>query len=133
MHLSAFFKTECWSKHNMWNISATLGIFNNKLQKYSFKNHFLWKNQNVYKRICIVVKSITPLIHLITIRPFQGSDFHQEQAFNVWFSWVGTCYCMWYQWVMSCALQRLQWCSLVYAYTNISPHAIYTPIPWWLQ
>jgi hypothetical protein len=28
----------------MWSIGATICIFSNKLQKISFKNSFIWKN-----------------------------------------------------------------------------------------
>jgi hypothetical protein len=33
-----------WLTQNMWFIGATICIFNNKLQKISFKNSFVWKN-----------------------------------------------------------------------------------------
>lgn len=33
-------------KHNMWYIGAIIHILNNKLQKISFKNPFIWKNGN---------------------------------------------------------------------------------------
>jgi hypothetical protein len=33
-----------WLTQNMWNIKATICIFNNKLQKISFKNSFIQKS-----------------------------------------------------------------------------------------
>jgi len=34
----------------MWFIGTIISIFNNMLQTNSFKNYFLWKNQNYHKR-----------------------------------------------------------------------------------
>jgi len=34
----------------MWSIGATIFIFNNKLQKVSFKNSFIWKNEKGQKK-----------------------------------------------------------------------------------
>jgi len=35
----------------MWSIGKTICIFNNKLQKISFTNYFIWKNEKKLKRI----------------------------------------------------------------------------------
>jgi hypothetical protein len=40
-----------WLAQNMWSIETTICIFNNKLQKISFKNSFIWKSEKGLKRI----------------------------------------------------------------------------------
>ncbi len=40
-----------WLTQNMWFIGTTMCTFNNKLQKKSFKNSFMWKNGKDSKRI----------------------------------------------------------------------------------
>jgi hypothetical protein len=39
-----------WLRWNMWSIGATIYTFNNKLQKISFKNSFIWKNEKGLKK-----------------------------------------------------------------------------------
>jgi hypothetical protein len=43
---------------NMWSIGAIICIFNNNLQKISFKKKFKWKNEKWLKRIHILCKVI---------------------------------------------------------------------------
>jgi hypothetical protein len=38
-----------WLTQNMWSIVATICIFNNNLQKISFKNSFIWKTEKGLK------------------------------------------------------------------------------------
>jgi len=48
-HFEKFTFIQQWLTQNMWNIRATICIFNNKLQKVSFKNSFIWKNEKKLK------------------------------------------------------------------------------------
>jgi hypothetical protein len=50
-HFEKFIFIQQWLTQNMWYIGATICIFNNKLQKISFKNSFIRKNENGLKRI----------------------------------------------------------------------------------
>jgi hypothetical protein len=63
-----------WSKYNMWCISATLGIYNTKLQKTPFKNDFPLK-----------VKIITQVSTLSLINNVVGSfnfEFHPHNEYR---------------------------------------------------
>ncbi len=40
-----------WLTINMWFIKVNICNFNNKLQKKSFKNSFIWKNDKGLKNI----------------------------------------------------------------------------------
>jgi len=39
-----------WLTQNMWFIETTICILNNKLQKISFKNSFIWKSEKGLKK-----------------------------------------------------------------------------------
>jgi len=39
-----------WLTQNMWYTTATICIFNNKLQKISLKNSFIWKKMKKTKK-----------------------------------------------------------------------------------
>jgi len=39
-----------WLTQNLWSIGEIIYIFNNKLQKISFKNSFIWKNEKILKK-----------------------------------------------------------------------------------
>jgi hypothetical protein len=42
-HFEIFIYIQQWLTKNMWSIGSTMCIFNNKFQKISFKNSFIWK------------------------------------------------------------------------------------------
>jgi len=44
-----FISIQQWLTQNMWSIGVTICIFNNKLQKISFKNSFIWKSEKKLK------------------------------------------------------------------------------------
>jgi hypothetical protein len=48
--LEIFIVIQQWLTQNIWSIEATKCIFNNKLQKISFKNSFIWKNEKWLKK-----------------------------------------------------------------------------------
>jgi hypothetical protein len=50
-HFEKFIFILEWFTQNMWSIGATICIFNNKLQKISFKNSLIWKGEKWLKRI----------------------------------------------------------------------------------
>jgi len=50
-HFEKFIFIQKWLTKNMWSIGATTCIFNNELQKISFKKNFIWKNEKELKRI----------------------------------------------------------------------------------
>jgi hypothetical protein len=50
-HFEKFIFIQKWLTQNMWSIGATICIFNNKLQKISFKKKFIWKNEKGIKMI----------------------------------------------------------------------------------
>jgi hypothetical protein len=41
-----FIFSQQWLTPNIWSIGVTINIFNNKLQKISLKNSFIWKSEN---------------------------------------------------------------------------------------
>jgi hypothetical protein len=45
-HFEKFIFIQQWFTQNMWSIGAIICIFNNKLQKISFKTSFIWKMKN---------------------------------------------------------------------------------------
>ncbi len=49
-HFEKFICIHQWLTQNMWSIGATTCIFNNKLQKISFENCFIWKNEKWLKK-----------------------------------------------------------------------------------
>jgi len=49
-HFDKFIFIQQWLTQNMWSIAEILCIFNNKLQKNSFKKHFIWKNEKRLKK-----------------------------------------------------------------------------------
>jgi hypothetical protein len=49
-HFEKFVFIQQWLTSNMWYIGATICIFNNKLQKISFKNSLIWKSEKGLKR-----------------------------------------------------------------------------------
>ncbi len=49
-HIEKFIFIQQWLTQNMWSIGATICIFDSKLQKISFKNSFIWKNEKWLKR-----------------------------------------------------------------------------------
>jgi hypothetical protein len=49
-HFEKFIFIQQWLTQNMWSIGTTICIFNNKLQKISFKNSFIWKGEKGLKR-----------------------------------------------------------------------------------
>jgi hypothetical protein len=48
-HFEKFIFIQQWLTQNMWSIGATICIFNNKLQKISFKNSLIWKSEKTKK------------------------------------------------------------------------------------
>ncbi len=50
-HFEKFIFIQQWLTQNMRSIGATTCIFNNKLQKISFKNSFIWKSEKWIKRM----------------------------------------------------------------------------------
>ncbi len=50
-HLEKFIFIQKWLIENMWYVLEIICILNNKLQKISFKNSFIWKNENKLKKI----------------------------------------------------------------------------------
>jgi hypothetical protein len=50
-HFEKFLFIQQWLTQNMWYVGATICIFNNNLQKISFKNSFIWKNEKGLKNI----------------------------------------------------------------------------------
>jgi hypothetical protein len=48
-HFEKFIFILQWFTQNMWSIGATICIFNNKLQKISFKNSLIWKSEKTKK------------------------------------------------------------------------------------
>ncbi len=49
-HFEKFIFIQQWLTQNMWYIGATIYIFGNKLQKISFKNSFIQKNEKRLKK-----------------------------------------------------------------------------------
>ncbi len=49
-HFEKIIFIQQWLTQNMLSIGATICIFNNKLQKISFKNSFIWKNEKWLKK-----------------------------------------------------------------------------------
>ncbi len=46
-----------WLTQNMWSMGENICIFNNKLQKISFKKNFIWKSEKGLKMThCLFVK-----------------------------------------------------------------------------
>jgi hypothetical protein len=54
-------------KTNMWSIGPTICIFNNKLQKISFKKHFIWKSEKGLKMTKMDSQSFCKVISLAPI------------------------------------------------------------------
>jgi hypothetical protein len=50
-HLEKFIFIQKWLIENMWYVLEIICILNNKLQKISFKNSFIWKNEKKLKKI----------------------------------------------------------------------------------
>jgi hypothetical protein len=53
--ISTFWKNHIYSiviNKNMWYIGTIICILNNKLQKISFKNSFIWKSEKWLKKFC---------------------------------------------------------------------------------
>jgi len=50
-HFEKIIFIQQWLTQNMWYIGATICILNNKLQKISFKNSFIWKNEKGLEKI----------------------------------------------------------------------------------
>jgi hypothetical protein len=46
-HFEKFIFIQQWLTKNMWSIEATIFNFDKRLQKNSFKNSFIWKNEKV--------------------------------------------------------------------------------------
>jgi hypothetical protein len=49
-HFEKFIFIQKWLTQNMWYIGATICISNNKLQKISLKNYFIWKSEKRTKK-----------------------------------------------------------------------------------
>jgi hypothetical protein len=56
-HFESFIFIQQWIVQNIWYIGTTICIFNNKLQKVSLKNSYMWKNEKDYKRLAILLLS----------------------------------------------------------------------------
>ncbi len=54
-HFGKIVVVQQWLTQNMWSIGATSCIFNNKLQKVSLKNSFIWKYEKNEKKLTIVL------------------------------------------------------------------------------
>ncbi len=50
-HFEIFIFIQQWLTQSMWYIGATICIFNDKLQKISFKNSFMQKSEKGLKNI----------------------------------------------------------------------------------
>jgi len=54
-HFEKIVFVQQWLTQNMWSIGATICIFNNKLQKVSLKNPFIWKYEKNEKKLTIIL------------------------------------------------------------------------------
>jgi len=74
-HFENLILIQKWLTQNMWSINATICIFNNKLQKISFKNSFIWKSEKWLKNTHSPVGSFLHPIrwnhsHIFNLKPF---------------------------------------------------------------
>jgi hypothetical protein len=66
-HFEKFIYIQQWLRQNMWSIGPTICIFNNKLQKISFKKHFIWKSEKGLKMTKMDSQSFCKVISLAPI------------------------------------------------------------------
>ncbi len=50
IHFEELIYIQQWLTQNIWYIGGTICIFNNKLQKISLKNSFIWKSDKGVKK-----------------------------------------------------------------------------------
>jgi len=56
-HIEKLIFIQQWLTQNMWSMGENICIFNNKLQKISFKKNFIWKSEKGLKMThCLFVK-----------------------------------------------------------------------------